>query len=57
MTLKDLHIDPVVDLDTIRIRAEMDRSRAIASGLSFAFKAIAALPRKLSLLFAGKHPA
>ncbi len=57
MNTKDMHFPCAAEIDSIRLQAEMARSRAMADGVTSAAKAIIALPRKLSLLFAGKHPA
>ncbi|SLN34328.1 hypothetical protein TRL7639_01554 [Falsiruegeria litorea R37] len=57
MNTKDMHFPCAAEIESIRLQADMARSRAMADGVAFAVKAIFALPRKISLLFAGKHPA
>lgn len=57
MNTKDMHFARADEIETLRLQAEMARSRAVAHGVSHAVKAISALPRKFALLFAGKHPA
>lgn len=57
MNTKDMNFPCAAEIEAIRLQAEMDRSRALARGVTGAAKAIFALPRKFALLFAGKHPA
>ncbi|WP_209249093.1 hypothetical protein [Tropicibacter sp. R16_0] len=57
MNTNNMHFPCAAEIESIRLQAEMARSRAVADGVTSAVKAIFALPRKISLLFAGKHPA
>ncbi len=57
MKTQDIHFLCAAEVDSIRLQAEMARSRALADGVTSAAKAIIALPRKAGQLFARKHPA
>lgn len=57
MNTKDMHFPCANEIESIRLQAEMARSRAMADGVTSVVRAIFALPRKIGLLFAAKRPA